>query len=370
MVQRHDSIVDRHAKKAPTEKPSVEAIHANTKKQLEEMRKNMGFSELFQSLLADYNKLSSKERMSRIGEIIKLTAFGWLFKDKPEKKENKEKKKPKQNKQKEDKKVEAKKVTVAEDPNVQSKTAEAPVTIEKTGGVICRDMRLLCVNFDPVGRHCPAPKGKSSWFLKDGLPDYPTFRKEAITKLVPSAKTEEEGVTKATKMLMWAPMGKFQCMPRYLFPKINLPYQGEEGLQAMWTFLQSEKLQRAACRGYMAKLGTKNPRYMAAAYYGGADEIAKLRRYDSAKAKEVKSGKESLSEAEKKVIKRMEGKQGVYASIRGYANSVAGRYRRYNKTKAFNMEAFLDAIAMQESGYLEGKETPARRNTKQTNAVA
>ena len=181
--------------------------------------------------------------------------------------------------------------------------------------------------------------------------------------LAPDAKSEDEGIKKAVSILKTSPMGKYQCMPLYLFDFVNLPTEGEEGLEAMWLFLQSEELQRNACKGYMQRnLGnsTENPRYLAAAYYGGADEIAKMKRYDELKAKETKEGKESLTEEELQHIARMEGKQKGYPAIVSYADSVARYYAKMKKGTGFDMEAMLDATAKQESGQLEGKTAKAR----------
>ena len=354
----------------PAETASAKAGNSETKQELNKLRTGQELEKaktkitvtsLLKKLIQDFSKLDAKERMKRIGEIITIAIIGKLSGKKEEapedKKDKKKKKKPKKRKDTNQRRE------VAD----QEEESEEPTGIEKERQVVCSDRRLICINTHPsIGKGPTVLKNHSSWLLEYGLPDYDTFKKEMIEILAPDASSEEEGIKKAVSILKTSPMGKYQCMPLYLFSYVNLPTEGEEGLEAMWLFLQSEELQRNACKGYMqgnARSSTENPRYLAAAYYGGADEIAKMKRYDSLKDKEAKEGKESLTEEELQHIARMEGRQKGYPAIVTYANSVARYYAKMKKGTGFDMEAMLDATAQQESGALEG-ETAKPRDEK------
>jgi hypothetical protein len=339
-LQAAQSKVKEKTKKKPTV--------SGTREKLDEMKERLprkpGLFQMIQDLLKDFKKLDSKERQKRIAAILSTAALGWLLGKKVEKKTVKEKKGKEGFKKEEGA---TKEVAAQEDETEEVEEEEVEESPrEKRRRVACADLRLICINTDPVYKKrgsARLKKHNSTDLLKYGLPaDYETFKEEMIDILAPDAGSEKEGVQRATKLLKWSPMGKYQCMPRYLFPFINFPFDGEKGLHAMWQFLQSEELQRNACRGYIKKLGTKNPRYIAAAYYGGPDEIAKIKAIE----------KEQATEKQKHDIHK--GQSG-YPSIWKYANSVAAKYQRRAGSGGFNMEAMLDAIAAQESGYLEGK---------------
>ncbi|MBN2306924.1 hypothetical protein JXD20_02970 [Candidatus Peregrinibacteria bacterium] len=350
---------------APSEKPESKpetSTKAGLQKLKAELPEKPGLFQMITDLLKDFKKLSSEERKKRITTILGTAALGWLL--------GKEVKESEENEQlvEDEEGV----VTGIEDEETQTSYAinesseenEEKIR-EKRREVVCDDARLIVINTDPAGSLRPSHlKGRSLYLCEYGLPNFETFKEEMISILAPNETDEEVALDKVIQVLQRSPMGKYQCMPQYLFQYVdafkdrgfNFKESGmnEEKLQAMWEFLQDESMQREACKGYVqasiAELrgvpGFNNdPRYVRAAYYGGATAGKALLARD-------------LGTATEKQKHRVEREQGVYRSIASYAGKV-----KKEKLKQFppvDVEAVVDSIAVRESATFEGKTTRPR----------
>ncbi|MFH0837776.1 MAG: hypothetical protein V1880_00735 [Patescibacteria group bacterium] len=293
--------------------------------------------------IKDYFAKLDPAKKKQIASIVGAAIFGLLFAGKEEDAEKK------------DKADEAKKTSAKdsanekeESENEDEENEDELSARERRRKVVCDDARLICINTDPAKNKRPDYlAGKSSYLLEYGLPDYRTFKEEMIGILAPNAENEEEGLEKVMDVLKRSPMGKYQCMPQYLFQYIKFPFEGEEGLKAMWKFLQNEDLQRKACEGYVKAMVASlrrdprfngDPRYVYAAYYGGPSAGKALLAADT----------NTASEEEKN---RVTKKQGAYISIDEYAGKKGG---------SVNIDAIVNGIAGRESGSLEGKVSKPR----------
>lgn len=304
--------------------------------------------------LENYGNLSKEERKKQFGQILVMGALSYLFdkKNKPEQPLPVPEEAPKKPKttvssaiaeigQEQEPEQEAQ-----EEPEV---TVSSDIDIDEAREVVCSDMRLICINTHPAVGKFPdvAVLEKHSSFLNQyGLPKYYVWKREMISMLAPEATSEEEGVNRVTEILQWCPMGKYQCMPIYLFPHVELPFEGEEGLKAMWQFLQTEDLQRQACLGYLMQSSARygnNPAAVTASYYGGP------KAGDALVA--VQNG--TATEDQKDYVER---KQGQYQSIESYAEGTS----KGQSGGRLDFGVLLAQVAGTESGALEGKESEER----------
>ena len=331
--------------------------------------------EMVREFFEDYKDLSPGERKQRAIALPIALAFNYLLSEDEKKEEaKKEPQKAQQQSAKSKptaapKKAETKDSEEEAEPEEEQEEQEEVLTeSEKRKQTSCTDRRLSLINCDPAGSRAPANlKANPTYLLKHGVPaHYENFEQEMIAYLAPGISDRTKGLEKAISILRASPMGKYQCMPQYLFPYVekfkHLNWkkegQNEEKLHAVWEFLQSEDLQREAVRGYVTDLKTHDPLYIAVGYYAGADDIPKLRKYlaNQSNAKEQES---------------MEKKQGIYTSKLNYAQSVANRYQKLVAAKnlarkaagqppdnSFDMELMVDAIGWKESNSFEGNTKP------------
>ncbi|MFH1411004.1 MAG: hypothetical protein ABIG80_05610 [Patescibacteria group bacterium] len=288
--------------------------------------------------IKDYFAKLDPAKKKQIASIVGAAIFGLLFAGKKEDAEKSD----------EDRETSEDESAGAEKEGEENENEDESSARVRRRKVVCDDARLICINTDPAKNKRPDYlAGKSSYLLEYGLPDYRTFKEEMIGILAPNAENEEKGLEKVMDVLKRSPMGKYQCMPQYLFQYIKFPFEGEEGLKAMWKFLQNEDLQRKACEGYVKAMVASlrrdprfngDPRYVYAAYYGGLSAGKALLAADT----------NTASEEEKN---RVTKKQGAYISIDEYAGKKGG---------SVNIDAIVNGIAGKESHYLEGKVTKPR----------
>jgi|GEM_PF-6076110 len=299
-------------------------------------------------LLRNFGNLSKQERMQQLGAIVSVATLGYIFGGKKEEAEKPAKKKRK-------KQAPATPATpAAADEQEEAADAIPEDTRAKRRKVVCDDMRLICINTDPAKSLVPKEcNGNSNYLLEYGLPEFDAFKEEMVSILVPNASSPEAGVDKAADILKRCPMGKYQCMPQYLFQNVekfkplNLDWkssgQGEQKLRAMWEFLQNEEMQKAATRIYLSQSARQyggDPELVAASFYGGGRAADALKAY-----------KAGTATAEQKEL--VEKKQGAYVSIRDYANTS-------KSAGTFDLEAELSRTGSRESGNLQGKKAKAR----------
>lgn len=373
MVQKTDPPTAAPAKSAEVkgeaqEKKEGETPSSSTTKNwLEKLKDKLlgkkSTLEMLKEFWKNKDNLSPEERGKQLGMILSAFAFSFIFKK--NKKEIKKKAKDKPKKAKGAK-------AVAEGEEAQEEE-EVTTGREKRRKVVCNDARLICINTDPAGSRRPSYlKGKSSYLCEYGLPDYDTFKEEVIYFLAPNASNEKEGLAKAIDALKRSPMGKYQCMPQYLFEyvakfkKFEFKWkqggQEEEKLKAMWEFLQSEEMQREACRGYVSetvyalrqdKRFNEDPAYVFASYYGGlsAGKALLARDTNTATAKQRRrvrkpqagyisiqkyGGKEMSKEEEEKIVKE-------------------GKEIKLPKKPPVSIDAIVNQIANKESYHLRNK---------------
>jgi len=362
------------------EKKEQAPAAANTRDELDELRDRLpertGLAHMVQDLIRNKDNMTEDERKKQIGAIMALAALRLAF----EKNEAPPKEAPAESTGEGSAKNPQATAAVAagkpdDETDKEGDETEKPKepSREKRRKVVCNDLRLICINTDPAGSRRPSHlAGKSTYLVEYGLPEFETFKEEMISILAPNTKDEGEGLKKAISVLRASPMGKYQCMPQYLFKdvpefkKYNLDWraegQDEEKLRAIWEFLQHEEMQRAACRGYVqSTIGSlkkdprfnNDPRYIYASYYGGLSAGLALLARDTDTATE-------------KQRKRVEKKQGVYVSIEKYSSKQEAKKDESGKLVRYpepNVEAIVSGIAGRESGSLEGKKSKARDET-------
>jgi len=346
------------------------------RQQLEKLRAKLPEkSDLFKmtaDLLANFNDMDSSERKKEMIKIMQLSAMVWLLSGQEREDEAAEEEAaqpgyapPPPEKPEEEN----------EDANeTEEKKETAKEARERREKVVCTDMRLLVINTDPAGnsRRPAHLKLKPKYLCEYGLPEYKVFKEEMISILAPGVEDEKEAMKKVIAALQLSPMGKYQCMPQYLFKyvgkfkKYNLKWfkewkgrQLEEKLHAMWEFLQDEKMQREACRGYVRWTinalkrieGFNNdPRYVRASFYGGLSAGKALLARD-------------LGTADEKQKARVAKKQGDYISIDSYSGKA--ETTEGGKLKPFppvDVESTLNSIAGRESGSYQGQVAKARNS--------
>lgn len=359
---------------AAPEKQEKTSEKSDTRKGLDALREKvtgkMKLSEMVQDLLKNFGKLSSKERMQKIGVILSTAAFGFIFGK--EKVEAMQKAAAAKDEQKEEGKEETES---AEKKEEESKEGKEDLR-ERRRRVVCNNSRLILINTDPAGSLRPSHlKGRSSYLLEYGLPELNVFKEEMISILAPDAKNEKEGLSQVINILKRCPMGMYQCMPRYLFGYIpefkHLKWkeegQNEEKLEAMWKFLQNEEMQRNACRGYLLNSAHSyggDAQLVAASFYGGprAAKALKAYRLEMARQKRIKDGTASEKDKEGPVatpeqIQYVEKKQGAYSSIKRYAGYDPSKT---SQKGSFDIDRELANTAKRESGAWRNKKSKPR----------
>lgn len=337
-----------------TEKREGQAPGASdTREGLDHLREGVGdkrpFTAQLQELLQGFSALPPEQRKQRLAAIM-ATATPLLLTYILG--ERKEAGKPAKRKRKRRRDLSP----AASDEEVTEEGGETkePDPRERRRKVVCNDVRLICINTDPVASMVPRRlHGNSSYLLEYGLPEFDVFVEEMIGILAPDAANKEEGLKRAWRILKASPMGKYQCMPQYLFgnveafKKYNIRDWKEEGqeeekLRAVWEFLQSEDLQKEACRVYLTQNAGRyggDSQLVAASFYGGGRAADALKAY--------KAGTATPEQ-----IAYLTKPQGAYRSILSYAQT--------SKSGSFDIETELARTASRESGNLEGKKSKER----------
>lgn len=334
------------------EKPGATPSSSDTRTGLDHLREGVREKQHVSSqlwdLLRDFRKLPSEERNKRLGVVLAaatpllLTYIMGNKKEAPKKPENKRRRTRTSGRQ------------AVAGPSAQAEEGvEEQDPRARRRKVVCDDMRLICINTDPAKELVPKGlQGKSSYLLEYGLPEFETFKEEMMDILAPDVTDKGKALKKVVDILKRSPMGKYQCMPQYLFgnveefKKYNLDWKTdgdeEKKMRAIWEFLQSEKMQREATRVYLAQSARQygnDPELVAASFYGGGRAAEALRAY--------KAGTATPEQKE-----YVEKKQGAYRSILSYSRTSSGG--------TFDLEAELARTAARESGNLEGKKAKPR----------
>lgn len=344
----------------------------SVKAQLEKLKSKLPQkSELFQmtaDLLKNFSNMDSSERKKEMLKILQLSALVWLLSDKKREEEAAEQEEAETKEAPTTKGENYEKATDSEEGEEEAEEeideAESD-THERRRKVVCEDARLTLINTDPAGSLRPSHlRLKPKYLCEYGLPEYQTFKEEMISILAPKAQNEEAAMKKVIAALQRSPMGKYQCMPQYLFKFVGefkkyefkwfkgwQEKQLEDKLHAMWEFLQDEKMQREACRGYVkASISelkgisgfNNDPRYVRASYYGGGSAGKALLARDLGTA----------TAAQKARVKKQ---QGDYISIDSYSGKAAKESGKLKQFPPVNVEAVLNSIAARESGSYEGQ---------------
>lgn len=327
---------------------------SDTRAGLDSLRQHLpekpGLFQMIQDLLKNMKNLTPDERKARLGSILGVAALGYLFGNKKESAETP----GKSNKRR--RQAAHQSTAASEEEGEEEATMETASEDPRAGRrkVVCDDMRLICINTDPAKNLVPKEcNGNSSYLLEYGLPEFDVFKEEMVSILVPNASKTEDGLDKAADILKRCPMGKYQCMPQYLFQNVgkfkplNLDWksggQGEQKLRAMWEFLQNEEMQKEATRIYLSQSARQyggDAELVAASFYGGGKAAEALRAY--------KTGTATPEQKE-----YVEKQQGAYRSIASYAGTS-------KSSGPFDLEAELSRTGSRESGNLEGKKSKAR----------
>lgn len=349
-----------------------EETPSSTRNGLEKLKSKLPKkSELFKmtaDLLANFNTMDTAERKKQMIKILQLSALVWLLADEKREEEAAEQEEAGAKDEPTTEEASTEEAAEAEseedDEKKESDETESDAR-ERRRKVVCKDARLILINTDPAGNRRPSHlRLKPKYLCEYGLPEYQIFKEEMISILAPNEKNEEKAMKKVISALQRSPMGKYQCMPQYLFQyvskfkKHNFKWfkkwegkQLEDKLHAIWKFLQDEKIQREACRGYVrASISelkqvpgfNNDPRYVRAAYYGGGSAGKALLARDLGTA----------TEAQKDRVKK---KQGDYISIDSYSGKAKQEGGKLKQFPPVNVEAVVSSIAGKESGSYQGQ---------------